>query len=50
MQALLYGVRSTDALSFVSAVGALNGVVAAAALAAALGATCINPIEALRGE
>jgi predicted lysophospholipase L1 biosynthesis ABC-type transport system permease subunit len=50
LRTVLYGVRPGDPMSFLSACGALIGVVATAALVASARATRIEPIEALRSE
>ena len=50
LEALLYGVRSSDSVSFVTALVVLLIVATGAAFAAALRATRISPVDVLRGD
>ena len=50
LEAVLYGIRPGDLVSFVAALAALLTVATGAAFAAALRATRISPVEVLRGN
>lgn len=50
LEAVLYGVRPGDLVSFTAALAALLIVAAGAAFAAALRATRISPVDVLRGN
>ena len=50
LDAVLYGVRPSDLVSFATAVAALLTVAAGAAFAAAMQATRISPVDVLRGN
>ena len=50
LEAVLYGVRPGDLVSFTAALAALLTVTAGAAFAAALRATRISPVDVLRGN
>ena len=50
LEAVLYGVRPGDFVSFTAALAALLTVAAGAAFAAAWRATRISPVDVLRGN
>ena len=50
LEAVLYGVRPSDFVSFAAAVAGLFSVATEAACAAAMRATRISPVEVLRGN
>jgi ABC-type antimicrobial peptide transport system permease subunit len=47
---LLFGVKATDPISYLAAIGTLFGVATLACLIPARSATRVEPVEALRGE
>jgi putative ABC transport system permease protein len=50
LEALLYGVRPGDLVSFLAAATTLLGVTAVAAIIPALRATRVNPVQVFRGD